>query len=130
MDIVCRLGGFHLLMSFLGSIGHLMGGSGIEELLEQIYAANVIHHVLSGKAYARALRGHLLVHTALLTIIIEDLLKNDLISTAEDLASVESSTAVGNQAENTATKIQQAVDNWVNTHSDHETTKYWLQYMR
>ena len=62
LNVVCRLGGFHLLMSFLGSIGCLMSGSGIEELLEQVYASNVIHHIVSGKAYARALRGHMLIH--------------------------------------------------------------------
>ena len=33
MNIVCRLGGFHTLMSFLGSIGKLMEGSGIEGAL-------------------------------------------------------------------------------------------------
>jgi len=32
LDIVCRLGGFHLLMSFLGSVGHIMSGSGIEDI--------------------------------------------------------------------------------------------------
>ena len=57
LDIVCRLGGFHLLMSFLGSIGHLRGGSGLEDLLGEIFVNNVIFHILSGKTYARALRG-------------------------------------------------------------------------
>ena len=38
LDVICRLGGFHLLMSFLGSVGHLMGGSGLEELLHEVYA--------------------------------------------------------------------------------------------
>jgi hypothetical protein len=31
-NIFVRLGGFHILMSFLGSIGYIMGGSGLEEL--------------------------------------------------------------------------------------------------
>jgi len=30
---VCHLGGFHTLMSFLGLIGHMMAGSGIEECM-------------------------------------------------------------------------------------------------
>ena len=76
LNVVCRLGGFHLLMSFLGSIGHLMGGSGIDELLEQVYAANVIQHILPGKPFARAIRGHFLVHTVLQTIIFENLLES------------------------------------------------------
>ena len=66
LNMVCRLGGFHLLMSFLGSIGSLMGGSGLENVLENIFASNVIQHILSGKAFARAVRGHMLTHSALL----------------------------------------------------------------
>lgn len=32
--IIVRLGGFHLLMSYLGSIGQIMTGSGLAELWE------------------------------------------------------------------------------------------------
>lgn len=38
--IVIRLGVFHLLMSFFGSIGNIMQGSGIKEVLSLIYAPN------------------------------------------------------------------------------------------
>ena len=34
---VIRLGGFHTLMSYLGSIGHLMAGSGLDKVLELVY---------------------------------------------------------------------------------------------
>ncbi|KAK3728716.1 hypothetical protein QZH41_001096 [Actinostola sp. cb2023] len=63
--IIVRLGGFHTQMSFLGSIGHLMAGSGLKELLELIYAPNAVEHLLAGKAVARAVRGHLIVDAAL-----------------------------------------------------------------
>ena len=56
-------------MSFLGSIGHLMAGSGLRELLEIMYAPNSVVHIMTGKAIPRAVRAHLLmdgVHTALL----------------------------------------------------------------
>ena len=59
LKIVARLGGFHTTMSFLGSIGKLMAGSGIEELLAEVYAENSVEHMLSGKAVTRSLRGHL-----------------------------------------------------------------------
>jgi hypothetical protein len=36
LNIVCRLGGFHLLMNFLGSVGTVMEGSGIQQLFESI----------------------------------------------------------------------------------------------
>jgi len=32
LHIVCKLGGFNTIMSFLGSIGHMMAGSGLEEM--------------------------------------------------------------------------------------------------
>ena len=35
-NIVLRMGGLHVGMSFLGSIGSLMGGSGLRQLLEVV----------------------------------------------------------------------------------------------
>ena len=52
--------GFHLMMSFIGSIGHLMKGSGI-------CSSNAVEHMISGKTVSRALRGHFLVSSALNT---------------------------------------------------------------
>lgn len=65
MNIVCRLGGFHTMMSFMGSIGSMMKGSGLEEALETVYGPNAVTHMISGKAVSRALRGHFLVEAAL-----------------------------------------------------------------
>lgn len=67
--IVLMLGGFHMQMSFLGSIGHLMTGTGLEECLETVYASNSVIHMLSGKSVQRAVRGHFLVNTALNALI-------------------------------------------------------------
>jgi hypothetical protein len=64
-DVVCRLGGFHTVMNFLGSIGSVMAGSGLEELFGLIYGQDTVTHMLSGKAYARAMRAHYLVESAL-----------------------------------------------------------------
>ena len=61
-SIFVRLGGFHLAMSFLGSIGYLMEGSGLRE---------AVNHMMSGHAYSRALRGHTMVIPALMMIILE-----------------------------------------------------------
>ena len=43
------------LMSCLGSIGNLMTGSGIEQVLQLIYGKDVVPHIISGKAISRAL---------------------------------------------------------------------------
>ena len=53
-------------MSFYGSIGTIMAGSGIDKLFENIYGQNAVKHMLSGKAVARANRAHILTESALL----------------------------------------------------------------
>ena len=47
LKIVCRLGGFHLIISYLGSIGRVMPteGSGLSEVLETAYGANAVTHI-------------------------------------------------------------------------------------
>ena len=39
-------------MSYMGSIGYVMAGSGLDVLLETVYAPNTVVHMLSGHAYA------------------------------------------------------------------------------
>ena len=68
-SMIIRLGSFHIMMSFLGSIGSLMSGSGLKEVLQVAYAENAVTHMLSGKAISRAIRGHLLVYAALYALI-------------------------------------------------------------
>ena len=68
-SLVLRLGNFHTQMSFLGCIGHLMGGTWLQEAFELLYAENVVVHILNGKAYSRAVRAHLLMDAALSAIL-------------------------------------------------------------
>ena len=49
---ICRLGGFHTLMSFLGSVGNMMKGSGLEELFAEVYAEHSVIHMMSGNAFS------------------------------------------------------------------------------
>lgn len=67
--VVLRLGGLHVEMSFLGCVGHLMAATGLTQVLEVVYAENAVKHILSGKAIARAIRGHLMVYAALSTML-------------------------------------------------------------
>ena len=80
MNMVVILGGFHLLMSFLGSIGEVMKGSGLEDALEELYGKSTVPHLISGKAVSRALRGHFLVEAALVCQLMVPLIsmENDL----------------------------------------------------
>ena len=54
----------HTVMSFLGCIGTLMKGSGLQELLASAYSG--VESMLNGKAWTKALRGYRMVVTALL----------------------------------------------------------------
>ena len=69
-SVVLRLGGLHIEMSFLGCIGHVMSGSGLKEVLELVYATNAVGHMLSSKALARAVRGHILVDSVLNALLV------------------------------------------------------------
>ena len=71
LNIVVRLAGFHTTMSFLGSIGYLMEGSGLERLFEIVYAKNTVSHIKSGKAVSRALTAHLLVESVLTCVLLD-----------------------------------------------------------
>ena len=77
LNIVCRLGGFHTLMSFVGSIGMMMSGSGLEEALAEAYAKNTVPHIMSGKAYSRALRGNFLVEAAVMNLLLKMVVPED-----------------------------------------------------
>ena len=77
LQMVAILGGFHLLMSYLGSLGTLMKGSGLSQSLEESCGSNAVKHVLSGKAIARAIRCHLLVSSALTTKLLRHIIPSD-----------------------------------------------------
>ena len=77
-SIVLRLGAFHIEMSFLGAIGHLMEGTGIHDVLELAYASNAIPHMLQGKAISRAIRGHLLLDSALNALLVSKIFNIEL----------------------------------------------------
>lgn len=66
-NVVVRLGGFHLLMSFMGAVGAIMAGSGLKELFCTIFAGNSVDKILSG----HAVRAHTLAYAALAGLIIE-----------------------------------------------------------
>ena len=70
------------MMSFLGSIGMIMSGSGIEELFAEVYAENSVPHMMSGKKVSRVLRAHFLDEGALQTLIIEKLITDGSIDLA------------------------------------------------
>lgn len=69
-NIHTRPGLFHFLMAFLGGIGFIMKGRGIEDLWEKIYGKNTVQHMMSGHAFSRAIRANLLTFAGLCYSII------------------------------------------------------------
>lgn len=139
--IVLLLGGFHTEMSFLGTIGKLCEGLGLEEILETVYAPNSVPHILSGKAYSRAIRGYFMVDLALNRILMEELvprnssqiqwnqilfeaegLFEDLLSKKATLVEVESNRILESIEEERSQFTEDLC-------SQSRTAKLWLQFM-
>ena len=71
-NVFVHLGGFYQLMSFVGSIGKVMEGSGLRSALETIYSPVTVGHMFTGMAYSRAVRGHILCASAVQSLILEE----------------------------------------------------------
>jgi hypothetical protein len=65
--VTMRVGGMHMTMAFLASIGRLYGDAGLLALLtdSDVYAEATARQMLQGKQYARGIRGMKLVSEAL-----------------------------------------------------------------
>ena len=66
-DLVIRLGGMHILLTFQEVNGKMFAESGLEDLLVEInvYGSNTVSRVMQGKAYNRGVRAYKLVLEAL-----------------------------------------------------------------
>ena len=73
-----------MMMSFLGSIGFAMNGSGLSNVLETAYGPNAISHMMSGKAVSRAIRGHFLVDSALMIKLMQKVTPSTINVTNDD----------------------------------------------
>ncbi|KAK5884494.1 hypothetical protein CesoFtcFv8_018309 [Champsocephalus esox] len=66
LPIIPRLGGFHLLKSYLGSIGNIMEDSGLLELIQLIYPGSMTaNHILEGGCFDKAIHAHLLIDASI-----------------------------------------------------------------
>lgn len=92
-NVIVRIGGFHMLMSYMGCIGKIMEGSGLKEALATVYAFNSIDKLLEGHIYARAVRAHVMVNTVLADLLFFEmensgLLNKDDLQTLRDILDV------------------------------------------
>ena len=131
-------------MSFLGCIGHVLKCSGLKEALELVYAENAVNHMLSGKAYARAIRGHFLVDSSLNALILQrvygvsfptdeaDINKQpDLKLALEKFDSLLDclDEATTDPADETLKRIAEQIDSEKSKIKQTPTGKLWIQYM-
>lgn len=75
VQMVVRLGGFHLQMFYMECIGTIMEGSGIKKILSLIYAEGSVDQILNGHSYARAVRAHYILQKELSFLIFDELKK-------------------------------------------------------
>lgn len=76
--VLVRLGGFHMLLSYLAAVGFIFDGTGILEAFYTIFAQNSADKAFAGHAYSRSVRAHLLVQQALLNIILSSIDLSDI----------------------------------------------------
>ena len=120
-----------------------MVGRGLQELLEVIFARNTVAHILSGKAVARAIRGHLLLDSVLHTILLCNLFESKL-SLSSDKVPVElaaiadlyddldscKTTMQDVESSVELRALQMKLDMFTEAlESKHFTAKLWLEYM-
>ena len=65
-DVVLILGGFHTMMSFVGSIGALMKGCGLSECFKTEVGTNTVPKIIDGKAISKAIPTHFLTEGSLM----------------------------------------------------------------
>ncbi len=69
-NVILRLGGMHLLMSFIGSIGTLMADTGLSDVLESVFGG--VGKMLTGKKFPQNVRA--------LRLIVEEILRDVLLN--------------------------------------------------
>lgn len=134
-NVVIRLGGFHLLMSFLGAIGYIMGGSGLQELWETVYAKASVVHMMSGHAYSRAVRAHFLAYSAVASLLLRD--EELVIDNKDELRQLHDNLITGRVTPeqltgNTLLKNYSfLIDKLYKESSDSSSTgRLWIQYLK
>ena len=66
LPVIPRLGGFHLLKSFLSTFESIFADSGLHELVQLIYPGPLVaDSILNGGSYDKAIRCHFLIDAAL-----------------------------------------------------------------
>ena len=139
-NFVLRLGGFPMCMSFLGALGHLVQGSGVSSIFEQIYAELSVPAILSGKEMSRGGRRaqRCLLSTKVFVLNRETNFESecpDLPFSVQELKDMVSQLMSKDITENKLQSsrpflyVVQKVKVFKESHSSSKTFLLWLQYM-
>ena len=65
--LILRLGGFHLLMNYLGAVGKFMTGTGLKEMLVKggVILDGTANKILSGRGYYQSINAHMRAHESM-----------------------------------------------------------------
>ena len=71
-NTIIRMGGFHIILNYLATIGKMHESSGLREILVEsgVYSEVTANQILSGKQYNRAVRGHKIIYEALYRMLL------------------------------------------------------------
>ena len=136
-------------MSFLGTVGHLMQGSGLASIFDMIYADSTVPYILNGKAVSRATRAHLISYACLVgfqvakqfgfDIIIEENggyhFQEDLPEEVKGLLDLSEKLSKGEMSSeeieenNTFINAEAKIFVFKEQRSESKTAKLWFQYM-
>ena len=71
MPIISRLGGFHLLKSYVATFGVIFADSGLHDIIKLIYVGELTaDSILNGNSYDKANRMHFLIDATILQHVI------------------------------------------------------------
>ena len=76
--IILRVGGFHKVKSYLGFIGMIMAGSGLEEAMKLVFdGEGTVDEIMKGGNYSKCVRAHRLISKALV-LSAKDLFEDEI----------------------------------------------------
>lgn len=146
-NVVVRLGGFHVALNFLKTIGQHFKHSGLSEVLHEsgVYTELTANKILEGKSWNRAVRAHKLMLESLWRILWSVYEAWRLENVPHDLSDLQPSLKLLRDAfaENDETQIKEIVDQTIpkmesalndfreffDVNSENATFKFWNEYL-
>lgn len=146
-NVIIRLGGFHILMTFMKCIGKHMDSSGLKDIWVEsgVFGENSTTHMLTGHAYNKAVRGHKLTFEVLWRILWPKFLSwletthpshSDEIQVSVDSIiqgfTMEKNALIQDAYDNLVNSISGIIDflqEFDNSNSQNPMFRYWREYM-